>query len=345
MYKIDQFPNIKTSKWTINDAELEKIISQLPHSFVILHGHWFESHQLKRFKAAALKRNKSFSCCKINPEPELDEVVDIRNHCEGFKSVLAIGSGSVIDAAKLVCIQKESDSPLKSYLFGLNPKPKKPKRNKSLIAFPINWSSSSHISDSCVVTYEKYKHTCFGISLLPDLTYVDSLACMTMPAKLYTLSTIDALSHVIEIANGISDENLYKLSLEGWIKDFIQAVEKKNHTILYFLSTFLYSGFFNKKNAGWPMHCLSHSLGPKLSLSHAETLVYLFPFFKYWYLEQKPWLSEAIDYVDKQIASLEPLPSIDDSVILDSIRETSKFNGWIFPNQEPNETFKKIMKL
>ncbi len=124
--------------------------------------------------------------------------------------IVALGGGSVIDAAKAMRLFYEHPEKklLDLTLPFLDPRkrvvdyPRDPHTVK-LVAVPTTSGTGSEVSPAAVVTVGPRKETLVDYSLVPDVAIVDPLLTLSMPRSVTVDSGIDALTHALEAAVSI----------------------------------------------------------------------------------------------------------------------------------------------
>ncbi|MEE2034137.1 bifunctional acetaldehyde-CoA/alcohol dehydrogenase [Rhodococcus chondri] len=147
-------------------------------------------------------------------EPEPDEATIRRGVAllEQFPPdlLVAIGGGSVIDAAKAIRLfyehpEKELEELALPFL---DPRkrmadyPQDPHQLR-LVAIPTTAGTGSEVSPAAVLTVAGRKETLVDYSLVPDMAVVDPLLTMSMPRTLTVDTGVDALTHALEAAASI----------------------------------------------------------------------------------------------------------------------------------------------
>jgi acetaldehyde dehydrogenase/alcohol dehydrogenase len=147
-------------------------------------------------------------------EPEPDESVIKRGVAlldrTGPDLVVAVGGGSVLDAAKAMRLFHEhpEHSLDELTLPFLDPRkrmadfPQDP-HTVRLVAIPTTAGTGSEVSPAAVVTVGERKETLVDYSLVPDTAIVDPLLTLSMPRSVTVDSGIDALTHALEAAVSI----------------------------------------------------------------------------------------------------------------------------------------------
>jgi acetaldehyde dehydrogenase/alcohol dehydrogenase len=121
--------------------------------------------------------------------------------------VVALGGGSVIDAAKAMRLFYEH--PEKNLedltLPFLDPRKRaadypREAHTVQLVAVPTTSGTGSEVSPAAVVTVGDHKETLVDYCLVPDVAIVDPLLTLSMPPSVTVDSGIDALTHALEAA-------------------------------------------------------------------------------------------------------------------------------------------------
>lgn len=147
-------------------------------------------------------------------EPEPDEAT-IRRGVALLETsppdlLIAIGGGSVIDAAKAIRLfyeHPEKDVAELTLPF-LDPRkrmadyPQDPHTIR-LVAVPTTSGTGSEVSPAAVLTVAGRKETLVDYSLVPDIAIVDPLLAVSMPRTLTVDTGVDALTHALEAAASI----------------------------------------------------------------------------------------------------------------------------------------------
>jgi len=138
-------------------------------------------------------------CDEVTTEPTvaLFERLHQKWDLTGFDSVLAVGGGSVIDAAKGLAIVAEFGGHIRDYAgFGAVPAP----LSRKIVAVPTTAGTGSEISDGSVWIDEARRTKFLVLSTLicPTVAITDPLMTRSMPPQITANSGIDALTHAIE---------------------------------------------------------------------------------------------------------------------------------------------------
>ena len=146
--------------------------------------------------------------------PEPDEAV-IRAGVEFLKSsrpdlIIAVGGGSVLDAAKAMRLFYEHpDLTLEELTLPFLDARKRvadyPQQSHAvkLVALPTTSGTGSEVSPAAVITVGTRKLTLIDYSLVPDIAIVDPTLTVTMPPGMTADTGLDALTHALEAAVSI----------------------------------------------------------------------------------------------------------------------------------------------
>lgn len=151
---------------------------------------------------------------RIHGEPSIPDVIlgVERARKEGADSIVAIGGGSVIDAAKAIAALAANSGDVYDYLEVVGQG--KPLRTPALptIAVPTTAGTGAEATKNAVlqVPDKRVKVSLRHDSLLPKVALVDSELCWTVPPDVTAATGLDALTQVLEpyvshVANPITD--------------------------------------------------------------------------------------------------------------------------------------------
>jgi len=156
---------------------------------------------------AKLKTRHVHVFAEVEPEP--DEAVIRRGVALLDRTrpdtVIALGGGSVLDAAKAMRLFHEHPEQTLDELTlpFLDPRkrmadfPQNP-HTVRLVAIPTTSGTGSEVSPAAVVTVGERKETLVDYSLVPDMAIVDPMLTLSMPESVTVDSGVDALTHALE---------------------------------------------------------------------------------------------------------------------------------------------------
>ena len=140
---------------------------------------------------------------EIRPNPTRKNVMDgaAKAKAEGCDFVVALGGGSVMDAAKCIALMMVNDGDLWDYAFSAKGG-HKPFQNpsKPLIAITTNAGTGSEVDMFSVISNDELeeKTGVFDISMFPTISVVDSNLMMSVPPKFTAYQGMDAFFHAAE---------------------------------------------------------------------------------------------------------------------------------------------------
>jgi acetaldehyde dehydrogenase/alcohol dehydrogenase len=128
----------------------------------------------------------------------------------GADAIIAVGGGSVLDAAKAMRLFYESPEihvrelalPFLDARKRIASFPQV-KHKLALVAVPTTAGTGSEVSPAAVLSQGDRKVTLVDYTLLPDMAIVDPVLTLTMPPQITADTGIDALTHALEAAVSI----------------------------------------------------------------------------------------------------------------------------------------------
>jgi len=262
----------------------------------------------------------------VEPNPSKETVYRIVYHllAGNFNSLLAIGGGSVIDAAKAAAILgtiKEGE--IDDY-FGVGMVSKKTKRIKNLIAVPTTSGTGSELTKFSVITdtWLHVKKLIFDIAIVPVEAIVDPELTYSCENHVSRVVGLDAMTHLMEgYFNNVDDPvdpeaNQralvgLKLVLEGLPRVLKDGQDREARSMMSLAGTLGGSVLFYKQ-AGLP-HLNSFSWSNVMD--HGEAAAVMLPYYTAYYA---PSISEKI----KKVATIMGIP--------ESRNMTEDFVGGLF---------------
>jgi alcohol dehydrogenase class IV len=147
---------------------------------------------------------------EVQPDPTDRNVwagLECLRGCDA-EAIVAVGGGSVMDAAKIIGVAATNSEPLAAFQ-GYH---RIPKRGLPLIAVPTTAGTGSEATKVAVITdtERQVKMMIYDPKILPRVAIVDYELSLTMPAALTAYVGVDTLVHGIEAyvskkANGMTD--------------------------------------------------------------------------------------------------------------------------------------------
>lgn len=138
----------------------------------------------------------------VEPDPSFATVLRGAKEMLEFEPdlIIALGGGSVMDAAKTMWIYYEHPE-LKTIDDVLPPNEFPSLRTKArLCCIPSTSGTASEVSRSVVIsdTETGMKHGIGNMEMMPDIAICDPMVTLSMPAKITAETGMDALTHAIE---------------------------------------------------------------------------------------------------------------------------------------------------
>ena len=227
----------------------------------------------------------------VEPDPSTDTVFKGTDIMRSFgpDTVIAIGGGSVMDAAKGMCLfndagdadffgakQKFLDIRKRTYTF--------PNLNKTkLVCIPTTSGTGSEVTPFAVITDSKagIKYPLADYALTPDIAIVDSQFIESVPPVVVADSGLDVLCHATEsyvstmathYTKGLSLEAI-KLVFENLEKSYHGDVEAKSK--MHDASTIAGMAFANALLG--INHSSAHKIGQAFHLPHGRCIAITMP--------------------------------------------------------------------
>lgn len=237
---------------------------------------------------------------EIKPEPSYVQVDELLQKVSQFDFgvIVAIGGGSVMDAAKLIALLRGADYTIKDLLKDASIA----KKQVPLVMIPTTTGTGSEATINAIVTIPE-KQVKFGIvseAMLPDLVLLDVDNVKNLPKSILAASAIDALSHCVECytaknATTFSDD-IAMIGARYIFKNLVAAYTdptnlKAREALL--MGAF-YGGIAITASGTTAVHALSYPLGGKFHIAHGVSNAILF----------KPVMVFNKDAITDQLASL-----------------------------------------
>jgi 1,3-propanediol dehydrogenase len=196
-------------------------------------------------------------------------------------SVVAIGGGSPIDAAKAIAVLSTNEGGILDY--------KGVDRIKSpvppMVMVPTTGGTGADVSQFCVVTdtTRRLKVTIGGRALVPDISITDPYLLTTMPQDISAYTAIDALAHAIEAyvskgANFLGDAHALS-AVQSISNHLFVSLENPNDLAARegVARASLQAGLAFSNALLGATHAISHQIGGFLDLHHGMLNAILLP--------------------------------------------------------------------
>lgn len=234
----------------------------------------------QRLRAAGL-HVASFT--DVSPNPRAGEISLGLAHFQDIRAdgIVALGGGSVIDAAKGVAILAANGGHILSY-EGIDrariPLP-------PLVAAPTTAGSGSDVSQFCIVNDadRMTKVTIIGRGLVPNVSVIDPQLLATLPPEVAAQSGMDAITHCIEAYASLAHTRLtdrYALSAIGtaWrsIEQFVETPGDRDAGLEMAYASLEAGMAFTNAILG-ATHAMSHPVGGLCDGAHGAINSVLLP--------------------------------------------------------------------
>ncbi len=219
----------------------------------------------------------------LTPNPKDHEVVAgaAAYAAGGCDVVVAVGGGSVIDAAKAVAVLVSNGGQIFDY-EGVDriPRPVPP-----LVAVPTTAGTGADVSQFAVITdsVRGLKATLIGKTLVPDISLTDPCLLVTMPRWLGATTGLDALTHGVEsyvslAASFLTDEHaLAAVRLVGRHLEHSVVAPQDATARTGMARASLSAGLAFTNAILGAAHAISHQIGGRLDLPHGMVNAVLLP--------------------------------------------------------------------
>ncbi|MBO8164730.1 MAG: iron-containing alcohol dehydrogenase [Brevibacillus sp.] len=224
---------------------------------------------------------------------------------EGCDFVIALGGGSVMDAAKAIAVAALSGRPIYDYMRG-NPagsaKELLPvKEALPLLTIPTVAATGSEANGISVLTHWETheKSSISGPGLFPKVAILDPELTYTVPARVTAESSADIFSHLFEAylisgANTPVQDGFTESLIRHVVRCTSLAMEEPAHeearATLLWTSTLAISPFtLSGRKAGYPLHKVEHTVSGFFDIAHGRGLAILsIPYFRQVILQDRP---------------------------------------------------------
>jgi alcohol dehydrogenase class IV len=210
----------------------------------------------------------------LTPNPKDHEITAGHEfyRAHGCDVLIALGGGSVIDAAKGIAILSANGGDILDYA-GVD---KATMPIPPLVVLPSTSGTGADVSQFCIVTdtTRNTKVTILGRALVPDITVIDPRLLTTMPEWLNAATGLDALTHGIEAFvslghNQLTDHHALR-SVVMVTENLVSTIERPHEMPARVLmaQAALEAGLAFTNAILGAAHAMSHQVGGLLDLPH-----------------------------------------------------------------------------
>ena len=222
----------------------------------------------------------------INPDPLIENVEQgvLLYRKVNAQAILAIGGGSVMDAAKLigarVCCPKKKLCKMRGLL-------KIHRKLPPLFAVPTTAGTGSEATAAAVITDcidgKPYKYAINDFCLIPDTAVLDPCLTLTLPSSMTADTGMDALTHAMEaFLNLFASHKVKQTSIEA-IHEIFHALPLAyaSGSDLAVRQEMLHAsylaGFSFTNNFVGYVHAIAHAVGALYHIPHGRANAILLP--------------------------------------------------------------------
>ena len=210
----------------------------------------------------------------LTPNPKDHEITAGHEfyRARGCDVLIALGGGSVIDAAKGIAILAANGGDILDYA-GVD---KATMPIPPLVVLPSTSGTGADVSQFCIVTdtTRNTKVTILGRALVPDITVIDPRLLTTMPEWLNAATGLDALTHGIEAFVSLGHNQLtdhHALRAVVMVTENLVTTIERPHEMearVLMAQAALEAGLAFTNAILGAAHAMSHQVGGLLDLPH-----------------------------------------------------------------------------
>ena len=220
----------------------------------------------------------------VLPDPAFDQVQagEAVYRSEGCQAVIAVGGGSVLDAAKMIAMLHTNPGPLKSF-DGIQ-KCKKP--GATLFAIPTTAGTGSEITLAAIIT-DPVSHRKIPVvdsKMIPGYVALDAEIMKGMPPGITAATGMDALTHAVEAylsANALPETDAYALAATRLIMENLPRAVAKGKDLearqAMSFASYYAALAFTRAGVGY-VHAISHNFGAYYHTPHGLANAIVMPY-------------------------------------------------------------------
>lgn len=218
----------------------------------------------------------------LTPEPTYQDVERLMEevHSHSGDLIVAMGGGSVMDAAKLCSVLKNADYTVRDLLDD----PTLARKQIKTLMIPTTCGTGSEATCNAIVAIpeEQSKKGIVNADMIPDYVILDAATITKLPKQIVAATGVDALAHAVECftsnkATAFSDT--YALASAKLIFKNIREAYNNPDNIEAKSSMMLgafYGGVAITGSGTTAVHALSYPLGGKYHIAHGVSNAILF---------------------------------------------------------------------
>jgi alcohol dehydrogenase YqhD (iron-dependent ADH family) len=233
-----------------------------------------------------------YECEGVEPNPRISSVkrgaaTARENACD---LVIALGGGSVIDAAKVMAAAVLYNGDPWDMIYHGQSEPYIPAQALPLIAVPTLAATGSEMNCSAVISNEATKEKSFvqAECLYPKVALLDPELTVSVPKDQTAYGVCDLITHITETYfNGTGDtpiqdrfaEGVMLTAMEYGPKAIADGTDLNARSQVQWAATVALNGWINSGSgsAGYPVHMVEHTVSAYCDITHAAGLAIINP--------------------------------------------------------------------
>lgn len=233
-----------------------------------------------------------FECADVEPNPRITSVkrgaaIARENDCD---LVIALGGGSVMDAAKVIAAAVFYDGDPWDMIFHGQPQPYAPTQALPLITVPTLAATGSEMNCGAVISNEETKEKSFiqNPCLYPRVALLDPELTVTVPKNQTAYGVCDLITHITEsYFNGPGNTPIQDRFAEGVIltameygpKAIADGNDLNARAQVQWAATVALNGWIQSGSGGvgYPVHMIEHTVSAYHDIAHAAGLAIINP--------------------------------------------------------------------
>ncbi len=233
-----------------------------------------------------------FECDGVEPNPRITSVkrgaATARE--QGCDLVIALGGGSVMDAAKVIAAAVRYDGDPWDMIYHGQPDPHVPTEALPLITVPTLAATGSEMNCGAVITNQETTEKSFvqAECLYPRVALLDPELTVTVPKDQTAYGICDLITHITEsYFNGAGDTPIQDRFAEGAILTTIEygpraiadGSDLNARAHVQWAATVALNGWIQSGSgsAGYPVHMMEHTVSAHHDITHAAGLAIINP--------------------------------------------------------------------
>lgn len=211
------------------------------------------------------------------PFSDLQKIID-QSKDNTPDTIIAIGGGSIIDAAKALSVSFQKIS-INDLFYKIQPMPTS---SINLIAIPTTAGTGAELSFGAIIydDVKKIKGGIRGEIIQPNTVFIDAELYKTAPKKLISEVGFDCLTHAVETYLSIKSNSLVKYQSVAAIKSVFNYLPDAVNGDVKALKNVAIASSMMGINLAYSSTCLPHRIqyviGPLTNTSHAQGLIALY---------------------------------------------------------------------